>query len=126
MKQFWIGIGLLAVLLGLGIGAAWGMETVYSPVSGHLERASLAVMEENWAQAERCCHQAKKEWEQAWGLTAALANHTPMEEIDSLFSQMEVYVRCRDRAEFSACCASLSRLIRAMSDAHSLAWWNFL
>ena len=54
------------------------------------------------------------------------ADHAPMDEIDSLFAQMEVYAQARDSLHFGSYCARLAELITAVSDAHQLNWWNFL
>jgi len=49
-----------------------------------------------------------------------------MDEIDSLFAQLEVFRQAGLWGDFSACCRRLSRLIEAMAEAHSLTWWNLL
>ena len=53
-------------------------------------------------------------------------SHTPMEEIDALFAQVEVYAAAREEAEFAAGCAELSRRMEAMANAHGAQWWNVL
>ena len=52
------------------------------------------------------------------------ANHTPMEEIDALFAEVEVYAAAREETDFAAGCAALSRKMEAMGQAHGASWWN--
>ena len=57
-----------------------------------------------------------------WG--TCFADHTPMEEIDALFAQVEVYAAAREETDFAAGCAALSRKVEAMGLAHGASWWN--
>ena len=126
MKRGWFGVGLLAVLLALGIFSSVAMGLFHEPVADVLERASDYALEENWDQARRLSGRAEDTWEELWHFSASFADHSPMEEIDSLFAQLEIYEKARDPVAFAAVCASLSRQLEAMSDAHELSWWNLL
>lgn len=122
-RRFFLGVGLLAVLLVLGLFTAWAMERVQSPMAEKMEQA--AVTQELQA-GYRLSQEAKADWQKNWRVVAAVADHTPMDEIDKLFAELEVYAREEEQVHFSACCAQLSSLLRAVSDAHSLNWWNLL
>lgn len=126
MKRLWIGAVLLLVLLGVGIGTALGMEYIHEPVSRDLEQAAQAAQQGDWQQAELLYRRAKDSWERSWRLTATVADHTPMENIDSLFAELEVYAQEQEDVHFAACCAQLSRQTRAVGEAHSMNWWNLL
>lgn len=126
MKRFWFGAALLAVLLGLGIGAAWGAEKLNAPVARELEQAASEALSGSWEEAENLAGKAWSRWEKNWQLTAVAEDHRPLEAIDSLFAQLMVYTRSRDEVRFAACCAALCSQIRAVGDTHSLSWWNLL
>lgn len=126
MKRGWFGAGLLLGLLLLGILSSRFMKTVHQPLSEALTQASDLALAGDWEQAAAIQRQAHAAWEDAWNFSAAFADHGPMEDIDSLFSQLEVYLAAGDRVGFSAACASLSQQIEAVGDAHELNWWNLL
>jgi hypothetical protein len=69
---------------------------------------------------------AKKRWEQRWFFTAAIADHGPMDEVDALFAEMEIYAATGEAPHFAACCRELSQRLEAMADAHRFSWWNVL
>lgn len=126
MKRFWIGIVILAVILAGSIVLTVAMPNVHMPISRQLSEAAEAAQKENWEQAEALANTAFARWEACRGFTAAVADHVPMEAIDSGFAQMNAFLLRRDRGEFSAACASLARLVEAMADSQTFTWWNFL
>lgn len=126
MKRGWFGAALLLVLLGLGIGSSMMMQKLHTPLAESLDRAAEFALEGNWEQAEHAAREAADTWEKMWHFSATVSDHEPMEEIDALFAQLEVYRAAEDPVNFSSACASLSRQIEAMGDAHELSWWNLL
>lgn len=126
MKRFWLGAALLAVILGLGLWFSYRMDRDNRPISQALTQAAQAALEEDWEAALALEGQARSRWKEQWHATAALADHAPMDEIDSLFRELEIYGIQRSEEDFAATCAKLSALTRAMGDAHALSWWNLL
>ncbi len=126
MKRLWIGVIILAILLGLGIGTTVFALRTNNSISESLDQTSKAALKGEWAEAEALSRKAKDQWESCRKGMASIADHEPMEEIDDLFSQMEVYLQTRQQIPFSACCASLSVLIKAIGEAHAINWWSLL
>ena len=126
MKRGWFGAALLLILLALGIGSSSLMGNLHRPLADSLERSSEYALEGNWATAQETALQAEETWKKLWHFSAALSDHEPMEQIDSLFAQLEVYRTDGDTIGFAAACASLSRQIEAIADAHELRWWNLM
>ncbi len=126
MTRGWIGIGLLLVLLGCSIFVTQAMEDRHMPVSQNLEQAADAALAGDWETALAHSERAKGDWEDTWHFSASFADHEPMEEIDGLFAQVEVYGRSREAVSFAAVCADLARQLEAMGDAHGFVWWNIL
>jgi len=126
MKRLWIGVGILLVLLALGIGTTVFAVRTHTGISQTLQQASEAALAGKWAEASSLSLDAKTKWESCRKETAAIADHEPMEEIDDLFSQMEVFLKTRQQIPLSACCASLSVLIEAIGEAHAINWWSLL
>lgn len=126
MKRGWFGAALLAALLLLGILSSLAMGMLHEPLSDSMERASELAMAGNWEQAAAVSRRSAEIWEELWQFSAVFADHGPMEEIDSLFAQLEVYRKAGDTLGFAAVCASLQTQLEAMGDAHELSLWNLL
>lgn len=125
-RRFWYGLGILTAFLVLGLWVAWGMETMHRPVTLQLEQAAQAAMDGDLGTGGALLKRAESIWQQRRGLTAAMADHAPMEEIDSLFAQAEIYVQCGSAAEFAAYCSRIAKLVEAVGEAHGLNWQNLL
>ena len=126
MKRGWFGGALLLVLLAGGIVSSVVMGNFHEPLARSLDRASEFALEENWEQAEQTARQARERWEDMWHFSAIVSDHGPMEQIDALFSQLDIYRQAGDPVNFAAVCASLSQQIGDMADAHGISWWNLL
>lgn len=126
MKQLWLGILLLTVLLAAGLFSAFCVRWVQEPISLQLEQAAQAGFSENWEDAEKLSTAAQARWETYRNALASITDHRPMEEIDSLFGELESYQKAKDPVQFSSLCQRLSLLTKAVGEAHSLSWWNLL
>ena len=124
MKRLWIGIGLLAVMLLSGILVPEILERSHTPVVNDLDRASELAMEEKWDGASLLSRRAEAQWQKIRPVTASLTEHEPMDEIDALFSQLEVYTQARDRVAYSSTCVYLARQLDALGAGHHLTLWN--
>ena len=103
MKRSWIGFALLLVLLAGGIAATWGMAKCHEPIARDLENAAKTALQGDMARGESLMLQARDAWGRSRHLGACFADHTPMEEIDALFAQVEVYAAVREEtASFTA------------------------
>ena len=126
MKRFWIGAALLLGLLAAGIWSMTAMDSVHSAISDDLRASAQAAQSEYWDQADTLAASAASHWKESWRFSAAMADHTSLDEIEALFAQAEVYRQNRERIAYSATCAQLSKLIEALEEGHSLSWWNLL
>lgn len=125
-KHFYFGVGILLAFLVLGFLVAFFMDGVCDPISLQLENAANEAMSGNLEKGISLALEAKQRWAEDWKKMAMVADHTPIDEIEGLFAEMEVFALARDAEHFSACCAQLSQLMEAMADAHSLTWWNLI
>ena len=126
MKRIWLGIGLLAGLLAMGLLVTEHMEDTHLAVSRELERASRLALAEDWTGAERAMGKARGLWEKKRHFTAAFADHEPMDGIDALFAELKIYAAARDGEAYGAGAANLARQLEALGSSHSLNWWNLL
>lgn len=123
-KRFYQGVGLLVVLLALSVLVTWGMRRIHEPTGAQLLEASQLALQGDTQQAIGLARQAHSQWKNTRMLTAAVADHSPMDDVDMLFREMEVYAAAGEIPHFAACCAQLSSLVRSMYEAHSPTWWN--
>ena len=121
-----IGCVILALLLAAGLGVQWAVAALQAPITGELTQAAQAGARGDWDTARLHQETAQRGWRKAWRLTAAFADHQPMEDADGLFARLAVYAAGEEEAEFAACCRELARRVQAISDAHRLTWWNLL
>jgi len=126
MKRGWIGLALLAFLLAGGCLSSYFMARWHEPLEETMDRAAEQAQAGNWEQAEAFSREAEEQWERRWHISAAFADHGPMEEIDSLFAQLEVYGDQRETLGYCALCRELARELGAMGEAHVPNWWNLL
>ena len=126
MGRFWLGICLLAAFLVLGLWVTYSMDTLHQPISQTLEEAAAQSLAGDLDAGIAQAQQARRAWDSHWHGSASVADHAPMDEIDGLFAQMEVYAQAGRSVDFAAYCARLSQLISAMGEAHSPGWWNVL
>lgn len=126
MKRFWLGIGILVILLGLGIWSQIEMDNLQAPCSAALEQAAQEALQDNWPDALILAQQASSHWEHTKKVISSLADHTPMDEVDMLLAELHVYARTRETPHFAACCTQLAAMMQAIGQAHAFNWWNLL
>ena len=123
MKRGWIGVGLLAVLLVLSLLAGRLTCRRQAPVVLGLEEAGGCALAGDWEGARRRAQEARDHGERCRPLSAALGNQGAMEEMDSLFARLEVFLRTEDPGT-GALCAELAR--RAANLSRAAGWWDLL
>lgn len=126
MKRFWIGLGLLLGILAVGLWTTGEMGRIHTAISVSLMRSVQAAQAGQWSEADEFAANAAEGWEDSWHFSAALADHTVLDEIDGLFAQTEVYRKNRNAVAYAASCARLARYIDALQEGHKLSWWNLL
>lgn len=126
MKHLWIGAGLLALLLAVSLLLGGSLENIHHTPAKDLEKAAEAALKEDWGLASALYLRAEKHWQKHRDLTAALANHEPIGQIDAGFSMLKSFARCEDISSFSSTCSQLAQQLRSLPQPHSFRWWNLL
>ena len=123
MKKLWLGITLLSVILGLGIFSGFAMDRIHREISREIFSAGdLAATD--WEKANVLADGARAKWEKYRHLASALTDHEPLEEIDSLFSQLRVYALPEEHLQYAAICRALASLAESIGEEQLLLWWN--
>ena len=126
MKRLWLGIILAGILLVSGFWVSSLIHRASAEIAGALESAAADALSGNFQTATAGAENAHARWESAWRKVAAVADHAPMDEIDSLFAQLTVYADTGNADAFAAYCRRIAQLILAVGEAHSFSWWNLL
>lgn len=125
MNRIWFGAALLVILLALGLGSSALMERTHLAQAENLTRAAALALQGDWAGAEKLTSATRKEWDRKQSLLAALSDHEPMDQVEGLLSQLEVFAGMQDAASFSSTCVYLARQLEALGKSHSLNLPNF-
>ena len=126
MARGWLGAGILAVFLILGLVTAVAMDNGHTPTCDLLSQAADMTLAGDFDGAISLAMEAKSRWEKAWNGTATVADHSPMDDVDALFAEMVTYAETGEEPHFAACCRELAKRVQAVSEAHRFSWWNVL
>lgn len=126
MKRVIFGAVLLTALLLGGLAAQSRMASIHGYGASLLEQAGREAQQEEWDAAQTLFYRARRLWKDNYRFTAAFADHSPMEDVQALYAQLEVFAEARETPRFAALCAEAANRLEAMADAHLLAWWNVL
>ena len=126
MKRFWFGAALLVFLLIASLYLGDAMKELTQPAESDLDKAAVAALEENWPLASALYLRAQKHWDSCRSLTAVLAHHDPIQQIDVGFAALPSYAAVEDTTAFCSACSQLAQQLRSLPQPHSVTWWNFL
>ena len=126
MKRGWIGAALLLVLLAVGSFSAWDMAARQQPLEEAMDQAAQHALAQNREEAQSLVQWARQQWHAHWRRNAAVSDHGPMEEIDSLFAQLDVLDPSEDPLAYALICAQLAEAFSALGEGHIPNWWNLL
>lgn len=124
--RFYLGVSILALFLLLGIFTVISAEQALQLAAELFSQAAQDALEGKLEEGIGLFTQAESRWAQMRKEIATVADHTPLEEIEALLAETEVFAQARDAEHFAACCARLSRLMEAVADAHAPAVENIL
>lgn len=126
MGRFWLGFGILVLLLGVGIFIHFCADNTQTAIADDLDSAAALALNNDADAAFDLAQKAMTDWNKNWHNTASFADHAPMDEIDSLFAGLAVYQKTNALADFAAYCARISMLVRAIGESQTITWWNLL
>lgn len=125
-RRFYLGLGILVLFLGLGLFVSFGLARIHEPVAESFSYAARQALDGNLSEGIELAQRAEDRWQRFRKATASVADHTPMDEIESLIAEMEVFAQAQDAEHFAACCAQLARMVQSVAEAHDPGWENIL
>ena len=126
MGRCWLGIGLLVGLLTLGLVSSVAANRTYTRLADTLELAAEQLLTGEQEAGTALARKAQQGWESSRQAIAAVADHEPLEDIDSQFAGLQVYTRVGNFEELAVGCKQLAQLVRSVGDAQGLNWWDLL
>ena len=96
------------------------------PCAEGLDRAAALAMAEDWPGAREAARQASRSWQENRPFSASVTSHEPMDEIDALFEELEIYGARENGERFAAGCVFLAEKLRDLAYSNRLSWWNLL
>ena len=123
-RRFILGLSILIVVLALTVGTAIGMKAIHAPGEAALTEAARLALAGNMEQALPLAQQAYERWLTYRGITATVADHSPMDDTERLFREMQVYGEAGEAPHFAACCTQLSAMLKAMYETHGFSLKN--
>ena len=126
MKKLWLGLGLLAALVILGLGALGLLSERSRRAGAALERAAEAAEAGDMARALDCAEQVRRYWQSAVPAVDALTSHEETDEIQRALAELLALGRCGMREEFLALCARLRVMTAHLAEMERPRWYNIL
>jgi len=121
MKRGWLGAGLLVIFLILGLVVSYLVSKTHQPTAQLLEQAAEKALAGDFEGGIALAAEAKNRWKRQWNGTASIADHSPMDERDALFAELEIYAKTGEQPHFIACCKELAQRLEAIADAHKFS-----
>lgn len=125
MVRFRIGLCLLLALLVLALGAQLGMAAAQKPVEQALKQALSAAQAGDFSAAQGALHRAWEHWDRARTLSAMLADHAFLEDVEANFAILSLWAQEQERGDFCSLCAATILRLGAISAAHRLSLASF-
>lgn len=125
MVRFRIGLCLLLALLVLALGAQLGMAAAQKPVEQALKQALSAAQAGDFSAAQGALHRAWEHWDRARTLSAMLADHAFLEDVEANFAMLFLWAQEQERGDFCSLCAATILRLGAISAAHRLSLASF-
>ena len=123
-RRFLLGLAILFLVLIFAIGTAIGMKAIHAPGEAALTQAAQYALAGNMEQAVPLAREAYDRWKKYRGITAAFADHNPMDDTERLFREMLVYAETGEDPHFAACCSQLSAMLKATYETHGFSLKN--
>lgn len=121
-----MGFVLLGVLVVSGLLASRCLERRFGEAAGTMEECVWLALSGQLENARKTADSAAAHWEQHRTLQAVLGDHTAVEEIDDLFSELKICGISGDGTEFARLCSVLAQKLENLGSSHRLSWANVL
>ena len=126
MKKLWLGLGLLAALLALGLGSLGMLAARSARAEAVLAQAAEAAGAGDMARAADLAARAQALWQAALPAVDAVTSHEETDEICRALAELRSLGRSGQREEFLALCARLEVMAAHLAEMERPRWYNIL
>ena len=126
MKKLWLGLGLLAALLALGLGSLRLLTARSGRAEAGLALAAEAAGAGDMAMACEYAAQVRQYWQDALPAVDAVTSHEETDEIRRCLAELLAEGRSGRREEFLALCARLRAMTAHLAEMERPRWYNIL
>ena len=126
MKHLLWGIGLLAALLALCLGASARLSASSRQTEALLVRSAEAARMGEREQARDWAERAKRCWDAHTPLIDAVSSHEETDEITRGLTELTVYAEAGRKTEFLALCARLTAQTAHLRQMERARWYTIL
>ncbi len=126
LKQLWFGLGILAALLAVCLGALCLLGSKNAQTAALLSQAQAAGARGDSAAAYQYSQQAKACWETHAGFIDIMMSHEETDDIHREFSDLLVFAEAGDREEFLSSCGRLLVMVNHLTEMERPLWRNIL
>ena len=126
MKKLWLGLGLLAALLSLGLGSLGLLTARSARAEAGLALAAEAAEAGDMALARAYAAQVRQYWQTAVPAVDAVTSHEETDEIQRCLSELLAEARSGRREEFLTLCARLRTMTAHLAEMERPRWYNIL
>lgn len=123
MKRCYLGAGVLAALLILGIFSSRWMENRYGELENQMR---LAAREERPEQLLFLAEEVRIRWERSRAVTSVLADHQNLERLEEAFSQIPAAAAEGNRGKCTQLCLEIAHVFGLLAEEQRLKWENLL
>lgn len=126
MKHLWFGLGILAVLLTVCLGAFNLLQAKSGETIEMLEKAQSAAIRGDTALALHYSELARDTWERHEGFIDIIMSHEETDDIHREFSDLLVYAENGKKEEFLSSCGKLLVMVNHLTEMERPIWRNLL
>ena len=126
MKRGLFGMGILAVLLIVCL-IVMGMAAVLPrQITEDLQGAADAALAGDWEKTAALTEKARTAWREIRPFYCCITHQDALQEIDSLFLQLDAYQQTGEAGSYGAACLSLAAQTRSLGEDQLLTIWQLL
>jgi hypothetical protein len=124
MKHLWISAAILAALFCATLLHTFYLRSITDDLATLLEQADASAFDGAWEQAETQEQQALTHWEKQNQYLHVFLRHSDIDQIYTLFQELDQFIRCQDLPNYAATNARLRTQLELLYDMEALSVQN--
>ena len=121
MKRGTFGILLLILLFFAGLSSMRSVREEIRPIAGNMELAAQAALREDYGQTAALTEKARTAWNENHLKFSLLSDQATVRTIDSLYDEVEVFLKAEEKVHCSAACQALKNQLQALMEEQNLS-----